>query len=127
MRRESPNWIKNPENDPERVAVAPNGIKNPENDPERVAVAPNWIKNPENDPERVAVAPNWIKNPENDPPAPRPLPSTVRLAASRSGLRTAFSFDGVVRLAGAEAGGEDGFAEGRVGVKALVVIDIREA
>ena len=34
-----------------------NGIKNPENDPERLAGRPNWIKNPENDPERVAVAP----------------------------------------------------------------------
>ncbi len=40
MRRERPNWIKNPENDPERVAGRPNRINNPENDPERVAVAP---------------------------------------------------------------------------------------
>ena len=39
MRRGRPNWIKNPENDPERVVGRPNGIKNPENDPERVAVA----------------------------------------------------------------------------------------
>jgi len=64
---ESPNWIKNPENNPEWVIGCPNWIKNPENDPEWVVGRPNWIKNPENDPEWVVGRPNWIKNPENNP------------------------------------------------------------
>ena len=49
------NWIKNPGNDPERVAGDPNWIKNPENNPEKVVGRLNWIRNPENNPAREEV------------------------------------------------------------------------
>ena len=49
------NWIKNPGNDPERVAGHLNWIKNPGNDPEREVGRLNWIRNPGNDPAREEV------------------------------------------------------------------------
>ena len=61
----------------------PGWIKNPENNPGRVAGRPNWIKNPENDPERVVSGPNWIKNPGNDPAREE---ETGRLQSGWSGI-----------------------------------------